>query len=183
MNLEKLKYPIGKFQAPDIITQSQLDKWMQDIKSFPEKMASLVQKLPDEQLALKYRPNGWSIKEVVHHTADSHMNAVIRFKWALTEEKPTIKPYLEAKWIQLNDAQSCSVDISLALLKALHHRWYSLMEGLDEDQWDRQYHHPDHASILNLKKTAGMYSWHCRHHTAHVINALDTIDAAWNKNT
>lgn len=173
MNLEQLKYPIGKFQKPITITEKTLAQWIADIAEFPSKLKNEVSKLTDGELDRPYRRGGWTIRQVVHHCADSHMNSLIRFKLALTEEVPTIKPYKEDQWAQLSDAQM-PVAPSLQLLEALHSRWVNLLSSLTEQELSRCYYHPEQQKEIDLKTTIGLYAWHCNHHLAHVRQAKAT---------
>jgi len=173
MNLEQLKYPIGKFQKPITITEKTLAQWIADIAEFPAKLKNEVSKLTDGELDSPYRPEGWTIRQVVYHCADSHMNSLIRFKLALTEEVPTIKPYKEDQWAQLSDAQM-PVAPSLQLLEALHSRWVNLLSSLTEQELSRCYYHPEQQKEIDLKTTIGLYAWHCNHHLAHVRQAKAT---------
>ncbi len=171
MDLEKLKYPIGilKYEKPTI---DLLKQGIQDIEIFPKKIKTIINGLSTEQLNWHYRPDGWTIKQVVHHCADSHMNAIIRFKLALTEDKPTIKPYIEALWANLPDMTNDLSD-SLLILEGLHNRWTTLLKSLGEQDLDRTYIHPEYNKTFDLATTVGMYAWHCNHHYAHIKQALD----------
>src|SRR5690606_7177161 len=173
MNLEQLKYPIGEFQKPITITEKTLAQWIADIAEFPAKLKNEVSKMTDGELDSPYRPGGWTIRQVIHHCADSHMNSLIRFKLALTEEVPTIKPYKEDQWAQLSDAQM-PVAPSLQLLEALHSRWVNLLSSLTEQELSRCYYHPEQQKEIDLKTTIGLYAWHCNHHLAHVLQAKAT---------
>jgi len=170
--LEKLKYPIGEFQAPETIKQSQIGAWISSIENFPYEVEKLVEKLTEEELDFPYRPDGWTIKQVVHHCGDSHMNAIIRFKLALTEDSPTIRPYLEAKWAELDDSQDNDLELSLNLLKGLHGRWVRLLKSLNTEDLEREFIHPEHNKRFSLKETIGTYAWHSNHHLAHIKQAL-----------
>lgn len=171
-DLDALKYPIGALPSPDQIEEHLLDKTIDDIKQFPERLENAISGITDEQLNWLYRPMGWSIKQVVHHCADSHMNAISRFKLALTEDNPIIKPYLEAEWAQLVDANLDELMHSLQILKGLHFRWGTLLDNMTPDQLNNTYFHPEHNKSFDLKYTIFMYGWHCNHHLAHVKQAL-----------
>ncbi len=168
--MEELKYPIGKLTFPDVITNANIQTWIKDIAEFPSQLRSEVDKLSPEQLEWKYRPDGWCIRQVVHHCADSHINSQMRFKLALTEDKPTIKPYEEALWALLPDMHS-PVEWSIELMVNLHKRWVRLLENLSENDLKKEYIHPEHGRSFNLAQTIALYSWHCRHHLAHVKQA------------
>jgi hypothetical protein len=170
MNIEELKYPVGKFKYAKP-THDQHKQWIKDIETFPAKVREIITGLSSKQLAWAYRPEGWTIQQVVHHCADSHMNANSRFKLALTEDNPTIKPYEEALWAKLPDMAN-DLEDSLSILDGLHKRWNSLLESLSEEELDRTYIHPEHNKTFDLRFTVGMYAWHCNHHYAHIKQAL-----------
>lgn len=170
MDLEQLKYPIGTFTVPTTITPDLLAAWVADIAAFPEKLKDEVSQLNEQQLNYTYRPAGWSIRQVIHHCADSHMNSLIRFKLTLTEEVPMIKPYKEDQWAELSDAQM-PVGPSLQLLDALHSRWVNLLNTLTEQELARCYYHPEQQKEIDLRTTIGLYAWHGNHHLAHVKQA------------
>lgn len=172
MDLEELKYPIGKFVLNGDPENYEIDSWIQNIENFPASLESLVLNLKSDQLNWRYRPEGWKIKQVIHHCADSHINALIRFKLALTEEDPTIRPYHEARWADLADSTRDDVMSSLLLLKSLHAKWTDLIKSFTEEQWQRTYYHPEHGRSIPLTEAVGTYAWHCRHHLAHVENAI-----------
>ncbi|MCF6404191.1 putative metal-dependent hydrolase [Chitinophaga filiformis] len=168
MDLEQLKYPIGKYEAPAEISASILKGYINDIRYLPSLVEIAVQNLDAAQLATPYRPGGWTVVQVVHHLVDSHTNALTRFKWALTEDNPTIKAYNEAAWAELPDVAKTPINISLTLLHALHTRWVNLMDNLTEEQWQRTFVHPETGKTLVLRNVAGSYSWHGKHHLAHI---------------
>lgn len=170
--LQQLRYPVGKFIAPTEYKPEELAVWIKTIEEFPAKVASLTKDLTHEQLNWRYRPAGWTIKQVVHHCSDSHLNSIIRFKWALTEDAPTIKPYMENLWAELPDSLHDDISDSLTLLNALHRKWVRLLRSLNKEQWMCTFVHPQHGKIFRLDATAAMYAWHCRHHTAHIEQAL-----------
>ncbi|MFD1314664.1 YfiT family bacillithiol transferase [Namhaeicola litoreus] len=171
--LEELKYPIGKYDPSVEITNQQIQDWIAVIENFPQKLASAIEDLTDEQLKWAYRPNGWSIKQVVHHCADSHMNSFIRFKLALTEEQPTIKPYSEDRWAQQADYLDVSPDESLKIIEGVHARWTVLLKSLNDNQLNRTFMHPEHRKIFALEQVIGLYAWHCNHHLAHIEQAMN----------
>ena len=173
MDLYKLKFPIGEFKKPDIITPSILVNWIDQINQFPYKLSELVENLSVEELNWVYRPKGWTIKQVVHHCGDSHMNSLIRFKLSLTENSPVIKPYLEDKWAELPDSQSDDIQDSLLLIKSLHAKWTMLLTSLTPQQLEKTFTHPEHGETISLKENIGIYAWHCAHHLAHVKQALE----------
>lgn len=169
--LDSLSYPIGSFVRPATISTQKIQEWIQSIRLFPVKLQSEVGSLMHEQLDWRYRPEGWTIQQIVHHCADSHINSQIRFKLALTEDKPTIKPYLEAKWALLSDTTDAPVEWSLDLLNAVHKKWVFLLEHLSDTDRERQYFHPEKEAYLSLNETIALYAWHCEHHLAHVRQA------------
>ncbi|NMM47937.1 YfiT family bacillithiol transferase [Marinigracilibium pacificum] len=173
MELEQLKYPIGKYSKPESITSSILNSWIDDIESFPDQLHNLVEDLTEEQLNWRYRPGGWTIKQVVHHCADSHINSIIRFKLALTEDSPIIRPYFEDLWAETADATSDNIYYSLKILDGLHKKWVVLLRSLSEEQMERVYFHPEHNKHFTIRETVGTYSWHSRHHLAHIQQAID----------
>ncbi len=166
--LEKLRFPIGKFIAPPTLDEQVLNLFIKDIESFPERLKKETIHLSDEQLNTPYRPQGWTIRQVVHHCADSHMNSLIRFKLALTEEKPTIKPYWEDRWAELADSKTMPIEPSLMLLQGLHQRWTVLLRSLGENDLHKSFIHPEHGKEFRLDANIGVYAWHCNHHLAHI---------------
>ncbi|NGM72055.1 YfiT family bacillithiol transferase [Sphingobacterium sp. SGL-16] len=170
-NIEQLKYPIGKFIQPSLITAVEINNWIDIIREFPSRLRKEVESLNAEDLQKKYRPNGWTIAQVVHHLADSHINSFIRFKLALTEEKPTIKPYFENLWAELPDSKDFPIAGSLKLLEGLHARWAYLLRNLSIEEWDKEFVHPESGKTISLKTNLGIYAWHCEHHLAHIVNA------------
>jgi hypothetical protein len=172
INLEKLKFPIGEYQKPDAISQNDLDKWITVIEKFPQKIKALTENLTVEQLNWTYRPNGWSIKQVVHHCADSHINSFVRFKLALTEDIPIIKPYEEDRWAELKDGLSNDISTSIKIIEGVHARWVILLKSFGEKELKRQFTHPANNKTSSLDEIIGLYAWHCNHHLAHIEQAL-----------
>lgn len=170
-HLEQLKYPIGKFAPPVSYTSEAIQQWIKDIKALPMQVRQAVINLTDAQLNTPYRPDGWTVKQVVHHLADSHVNSLMRFKLALTEELPTIKPYHEDRWAQLPDYQ-LPVESSLKMLEGIHQHLVALFENMTDEQWERRFHHPQNGAEISLKRNLALYSWHGRHHLAHIINTF-----------
>jgi len=167
--MEELKYPIGQFKAPENFSGEILENYISIIESFPKKLKLEVENLTKVQLDVPYRPEGWSVIQVVNHCADSHMNALIRVKLALTEETPIIKPYRQELWGELADG-AMPIHFSLNILEGVHARWVVLLRSLSDEQWKRGFIHPEKGKELSLKEAAGSYSWHCEHHLAHVVN-------------
>ncbi len=172
MELEDLQYPIGRFVAPALVSTAQASAWIDEIDRLPAALRSVVQALTPEQLEKPYRPGGWRVRQVVHHLADSHMNSLIRFKLALTEDHPTIKPYSEARWAELPDYVDVPVATSLQLLAALHERWVCLLRRLGAADLKREFVHPE-SGVVRLDVNLGIYAWHGRHHLAHITRLAD----------
>lgn len=171
MDIEKLKFPIGKFAKPTTITKDILEMWISGISTFPKRLSVEVINLSDEQLDTQYRPDGWTIRQVIHHCADSHMNSLTRFKLALTEDAPTIRPYYEERWAELIDSKILHIAPSLKMLEGIHERWTNLLNSLTEEQLARTFLHPDNGQTLRIDENIGLYSWHCNHHLAHITEA------------
>lgn len=172
--MEALRFPIGRFEWSGDITAAQRLQWIEDIEAAPAQLRAAVEGLKEEQLNEPYRPGGWTVRQVVHHLADSHMNSLIRFKLALTEEQPTIKPYDEAAWAELSDSKEAPIALSLALLEQLHARWGLLLRSVSEEQWERAFVHPD-SGVVRLDVNLGTYSWHGRHHIAHITGLRERM--------
>ena len=160
------RYPIGKFEEKPF-SQKQKEEWMTDILFLPRQLEMSILNLDEAQLETPYREDGWTVKQVIHHVADSHINAYCRFKFGLTEDQPVIKPYDEAAWARLHD-YNMAVNISLTLLHALHNRWYDLLKHISDEEWNRSVVHPEHGKLMTLWHLLGLYAWHGRHHCAHV---------------
>lgn len=173
--MENLRYPIGKFE-PLPFSAEQLLKWSNDIKYLPELVENAMLNLDAAQLQTPYREGGWTVQQVIHHVADSHMNAYIRFKLALTENNPTIKPYDEGAWALLPDVENVPVNISITLLYALHTRWYNLIVNIKDEDWNKTVFHPEHKKELSLWHLLGMYAWHGKHHVAHIVGLRERMN-------
>ncbi|MFK7969755.1 MAG: YfiT family bacillithiol transferase [Bacteroidia bacterium] len=167
-----MKYPIGIYEAPDEISPEMLESWICDIEAFPHRLRAAVQNLDSEQLAWPYRPDGWMIKQVIHHCADSHMNAWMRFKLALTEDTPAIRPYNEALWAEGADSIDDNIEPALTLLQGLHAKFGKLFRSMTEDELQREFFHPENETSFALVETIGNYAWHSNHHLAHVHQAI-----------
>jgi uncharacterized damage-inducible protein DinB len=161
------RYPIGKYQ-PQEYSDTLKQQWIADIQFLPQELENAVLNLDEAQLQTPYRDGGWTVHQLVHHVADSHMNAYIRFKLGLTEENPTIKPYDENKWSVLADVDIVPINVSLTLLHAMHKRWTVVLENLERTDFDRTVVHPEHGRQMTLWFLLGLYAWHGRHHTAHI---------------
>lgn len=166
--MDDLRYPIGKFEAPGAGGDARLPEWLRDIEQLPSRLAAQVLPLTPAQLATPYRPDGWTVQELVHHVADSHMNAYIRCKWTLTEDRPTIKAYDQDGWAATGDVKNTPVSVSLQLLDALHQRWTHLLRSLTPAERAREFVHPEMQQTLTLTTLIALYSWHSRHHFAHI---------------
>jgi hypothetical protein len=164
-----LRFPIGKFEPAANVSESLRSQWIDDIARAPGLLRAAVAGLTEHQIDTPYRPEGWTVRQVVHHLPDSHLNAFVRFKLALTEDEPTIKPYREDRWANLEDGRTAPIDISLTLLDALHRRWVLLLRSMPPAEFARTFRHPEHG-VLTLDTTLGMYAWHGRHHTAHITS-------------
>lgn len=161
------RYPIGKYSPPKDITPELRADAIAIIAASPSEVRAAVKDLTDAQLETPYRDQGWTVRQVVHHLADSHMNAYIRWRLALTETEPTIKPYEEGAWAKLEDAAHAPVEISLQLLESLHERWVRLLRSLKTEHFARTFRHPEHG-VRTLDWLLFLYAWHGRHHTAHI---------------
>jgi len=170
--LEYLRFPIGHFNCPDSITELHIQEWIAVLELFPSRLEQLVSSLNDEQLDTTYRPNGWTIRQVVHHVADSHHNSYTRFKWALTEDKPVIKYYYEHLWAELDDGKNAPIEMSINHLKAVHSKLVYLLKGLSDSDLNKSFIHPEYNEEIKLKENIGIYAWHCDHHFAHIENLL-----------
>jgi hypothetical protein len=161
------RYPIGKFTYNGSPSEDQRGQFINDIERTPAALRAAVKGLSPQQIETPYRDGGWTVRQVVHHVPESHMNAYIRFKLALTEEEPTIKPYMEDRWAKLADVNSTPLEISLALLDSLHDRWVRVLRSLKAEDWKRTFRHPE-LGIVSLEKNLALYSWHGQHHVAHI---------------
>ncbi len=170
--MEHLKYPIGKPEIPSEIKTEHIENWIQVIEEFPDKLKKLVMNLNQDQLDTPYRDEGWTIRQVVHHCADSHHNSYTRFKWTLTEENPVIKAYYEDRWAELSDSKHGPIELSLNSLKALHAKWVYFLRLLTPEDLEQYFIHPDGNEKVTLKENIGIYAWHCNHHFAHIENLV-----------
>jgi hypothetical protein len=176
MDLESLKYPIGRFQPRPSLTPHERSLLIAEIAALPRDLDDVVSGLDDAQLDRVYRPGGWTVRQVVHHIPDSHLNAYVRCKLALTEDEPVIKPYDETAWAELYDGRGEDVVTSLVLLEALHRRWVGLLRSLDDAQWQRRLRHPE-TGVHDLATVLQLYAWHGRHHLAQITGAVRVADA------
>ncbi|MBT8400703.1 MAG: putative metal-dependent hydrolase [Rhodothermia bacterium] len=171
MATDELRYPIGPFERKEEITAEEREACIQDIEKLPETLRSLINYLTPEQIDTPYRPGGWTVRKLIHHVADSHMNAYTRFKLAVTEDNPTIKTYDQDLWSMLGDVEA-PVEVSLDLIQALHARWTLFLRSLDEDQFARPFYHPEEGPMI-VSDLLQLYSWHSRHHAAHVSRLIE----------
>jgi len=168
--MNDLRYPVGPFEAPTgSLSEAQRTALIAEVKAAPLALRAALGGLTPPQVDTPYRPGGWTLRQVAHHVPDSHMNAYVRFRLALTEDKPTIKPYAEDRWAELPDAKTAPVELSLDLLEALHRRFVLLLENMSAPEWSRQLTHPEHG-LVGLEWMLTMYAWHGRHHTAHITS-------------
>ncbi|MCQ6265094.1 bacillithiol transferase BstA [Fictibacillus sp. WQ 8-8] len=163
-----LRYPVGLFALDQDITEKKIEEWIHDIESAPNQLKEAVNDLTEEQLDTPYRPGGWTVRQVVHHLPDSHLNSYTRFKLALTEENPVIRPYKEDQWAELPDSK-LPIAVSIQLLEALHERWIVLLKSLTTADLEKTFTHPD-SGVVTLAQNIGLYSWHSRHHIAHITS-------------
>jgi uncharacterized damage-inducible protein DinB len=168
MNMEvDLRYPIGKFEYKGVSTIQQRELMVRAISQTPAKLREAVGALNEEQLETPYRPGGWTVRQVAHHLPDSHMNSFTRFRLALTEEEPTIRPYFEDRWAELSDSRKAPIDYSLDLLEALHKRWVFMLESLNDSDYARTFRHPE-LGLMTLDKNLALYAWHGKHHVGQI---------------
>lgn len=170
LSAEQLSYPIGKYQAPEKISPALRQQWMRTLSNLTADLRLAINDLSEEQLDTPYRPGGWSVRQVIHHLPDSHMNSYIRFKLALTEDHPSIRPYFEDRWAKLEDYQNTPIEVSLALLDSLHYRWVRMLENMEEADWNRTFFHPESQESARLDALLGHYDWHSRHHLTHITS-------------
>ncbi|QLG46265.1 YfiT family bacillithiol transferase [Costertonia aggregata] len=171
-SMESLQYPIGRFKRPGAITDVQVKDWIAMLEDLPERLERLVKNLNAEQLDTAYRPGGWTVRQVIHHIADSHHHSYTRFKWALTEDKPVIKAYREKNWSDLFDAKTAPIQLSLNYLKVLHAKLVYLLKGLSKSDMKLFYIHPEDNSMVALEENIAKYAWHGSHHYAHIEGLL-----------
>jgi uncharacterized damage-inducible protein DinB len=167
--MEDLRYPVGRFQRPDSLSSAERRDAIGIITAMPANLRAAVRGLSDSQFDTPYRPDGWTVRQVVHHVPDSHANAFIRFKLALTEDTPTIKPYDEAAWATLEDARTTPIETSLSLVDGLHDRWVRILNAMSPSDFERKLNHPDNG-IMSLDQMLALYTWHSRHHVGHIAS-------------
>ncbi|HEX5112684.1 MAG TPA: putative metal-dependent hydrolase [Saprospiraceae bacterium] len=172
LTLDQLKYPVGKWKWPETVTENDIREAIVTIADLPSQLIEAVKGLNDQQLDTPYRPDGWTIRQVVHHLADSHMNAYMRFKLALTEDNPTIKPYDQAKWAELEDNKAEPM-VSIMIITGIHKRWVDIMQHMSAEEWFKTLKHPEHNRQLVLNMLAMQYAWHGRHHLMHILKCRE----------
>lgn len=170
-----IRYPIGQFEWEGHSSPEHRTRWIREITGMPEKLRVALEGLTKEQLNLAYRDGGWTLLQVVHHLADSHMNSYIRYKLALTEDNPTIKPYNEQLWAALPDSMNVDAEVSLALIEGVHARWVALLNNMDDEDYLRTFYHPENQRKTSLEYATGMYAWHGNHHIAHITSARERL--------
>lgn len=169
-----LRYPIGPFKLQGTPTEEQIQQAVITIAEAPVRLRAAVERLSPEQLDTPYRPGGWTVRQVIHHVPDSHLNSYCRFKLALTEDEPTIKSYQEDRWAELEDSRATPVEVSLALLESLHKRWVTLLTSLKPADFQRTFRHPE-LGLVTLAQNACLYAWHGRHHAAHITSLRERM--------
>ncbi len=175
-DLEKLRYPIGQFNTPEIFSDALIEGWIKDIEYFPNNLKKEVDHLSDNQLDTAYRPNGWTVRQVVNHCADSHINAMVRFKLTLTEDKPTVKPYIEQLWAELEDSKNMPIAPALATLEGIHARLVVLLRTMTAQDFERCYFHPQYKKEYKLKEVLALYAWHGKHHLAQITQLKQSLN-------
>jgi hypothetical protein len=173
-DIEQLKYPVGKLQLKESYTASEIVSLIAEIESLPSKLEAAIGGFSDKQFDTPYREEGWTIRQVIHHMADSHMNAYIRFKWALTEDTPLIKAYFEKTWAETPET-SADPALSVALLKALHAKWIVLLGKLSSSDLSKSFIHPETKKVIPLDRLIATYAWHGKHHLAHIVSLKERM--------
>ena len=166
--MSDVSYPIGKFEMKDSYSGEETQKHIAAIDILPDTLSAAIAGLNEDQLDTPYRDGGWTVRQVIHHLADSHMNAFIRIKKMLTEDNPTILPYIQDAWAEMPDSLEVDAEISLSLLTMLHHRWVMLLRSLNDKDLGKTYHHPEYDTTFTLEQVIALYAWHSKHHTAHI---------------
>lgn len=172
-HIDDLRYPIGLYVAPEEVTESNMNKWIEELAHFPQNLREVVASISSQDLNEPYRPGSWTIRQLIHHIADSHINAYVRFKLALTEETPTIRPYHQDRWATLPDSIATSREVSLQLLEAVHRRWVNMLILLTPEDYNRTFYHPEQDKVITLRVALGQYVWHGNHHLAQIQSVKD----------
>jgi hypothetical protein len=167
-SLEKLRYPIGKYNPPTIINPTLLEEWIENLASLPKEIAEITLNLSEKALDIPYRPDGWTVRQLIHHLADSHINAYTRVRLTLTEDKPEVRPYFEDRWAELTDAKTGDIQPSIAIIRAIHERLLVLLRTLKPIDFERTYYHPQAQKEFTMAYLLGNYAWHGKHHLAHI---------------
>ncbi len=175
-NIENLQYPIGKFDKPMEFNDEMIQDWIRDIKALPFLMDACIENMDAYQLQTPYRDGGWTVAQLIHHVADSHLNAYTRFKLALTEDNPTIKPYNQKGWAEMIDSKTVPVNISVTLIHTLHTRLIAIMENMQTTDWLKTYVHPEYKIIVPLWEVLALYAWHGKHHAQHIFNLKERMN-------
>jgi len=170
--LYALRFPVGEFSPKDFYTSNEINDFINTIETLPGKLNKAVSGLTDVQIDTPYRPGGWSLRQVVHHLADSHINSYTRFKLALTEDTPAIRPYFEDRWAELPEARSASVELSLPLIDSLHKRWALMLKNITTEERKRRLYHPETKKEMTIEQLMHLYAWHSGHHLAHINNLI-----------
>ena len=171
--MEHLRFPIGKFKVPENYTEASRNGALDALRKLPDQLHEAIGKLTESQWDTPYRPEGWTVRQVVHHLADSHMNSFIRFKWALSEDRPMIKPYDQNAWVQMKDSTDLHPEVSIGILRGVHQRLVYLIEGFNEDQFNVTLGHPEWDRVLSLDFMLALYGWHSRHHLRHITALME----------
>jgi hypothetical protein len=174
LDIEKLKFPIGKHQWKGSASESEVKQWITEIELLPSRLNLAVKGLNEQQLNTPYRPEGWTVRQVIHHIADSHINSYIRYKLATTEDNPTIKPYMEDLWAKQVDYE-LSIEVSLKIIEGIHARWVALLKSLSMDDLKKTFYHPERKQSLELVIALSLYAWHSNHHLAHIVNLKERM--------
>ena len=174
MNIDQLKFPIGKFKSKGILSPEEISSNIQEIEELPQLLINSLESLDDNQLDTPYRPDGWTMRQVCHHIADSHLNAYCRFKLTLTEDLPEIRPYDQDKWADLIESSSAPVSISLNIISSIHARWVLALKNMNYEDWSRMYIHPEEKNKYSLHHLLATYAWHGKHHLNHILNLKKT---------
>lgn len=172
--MEDLRYPIGKFEMPQNATPQDRQQWIEAIEGAPGQLRQAVAGLSEEQLDTPYRPEGWSVRQVVHHITDSHLNGYVRTKWTLTEDNPAIKAYDQVRWAESPEARAGSLELSLPLLESLHRRWSEVLYSFEPDTWAQTFQHPQLGNV-SLDVNVALYAWHGAHHIAHITTLRERM--------
>jgi len=171
-------YPIGRFKAPELVTPEMREEYILRLERFPARLRKVVSSISPKQLQLSYRENGWVARQIIHHLADSHMNAYIRFKLAFTEETPVIKPYEENAWSELEEVSITPVEVSISLIESLHVRWINLLNSVPEHFFERAYYHPQYERNTSMNAALALYAWHAEHHLGQIEYIMNNTKAS-----